>query len=137
MAETLIGEKHLQRILQQLPPALLRKLARTSVGKALTPMVSAAKTKAPRESGLLKKSLGKKIKTYAARNRVVGIAGPRKETVGEYKGKLRRPVRYAHLVEMRHQPFMRPAFDQTKGEMITIMKSELAEGVVREAAKIQ
>jgi HK97 gp10 family phage protein len=137
MAETLIGEKHLQRILQQLTPALQRKLTRQSVSKALSPMVSAAKQKAPRESGLLKKSLGKKIKSYASRNRVVGIAGPRKETVGEYNGKLRRPVRYAHIVEMRHQPFMRPAFDATQSTMISIMKSELAEGVVREAAKIQ
>jgi hypothetical protein len=80
-------------------------------------MSAGAKAAAPKETGLLKLSLGTKVSTYAATNTVVGVVGPRKgfrrPIVRSKRGRLqqkkqaaaadvvlyRDPVKYAHLAE--------------------------------------
>lgn len=117
--------------LEGLGPALgrLEKLRRGARGKILRkalnegtkPVLSSAKGLAPRESGQLRKSLGKKVKVYRESGAAVGLVGPRsgfKRQVTVEKRKVsaviggkrttrrigavvyRNPVRYAHLVEL-------------------------------------
>lgn len=84
-----------------------------------------AKQLVPRETGLLKKSLGRKVKAYPKSGIAVAIVGPRNEAkfrqqVTRTKGRrasrtlIANPVRYAHLVEGGTQlasptPFLAPA----------------------------
>lgn len=92
------------------------------------------RSRAPRETGSLKKSIGQKIKNYRGQKTVTGIIGARSKSYATAAGK-RNPAYYAHLVEFgtaphrtgkrksflrrgkgrhpgsRAQPFMRPAWD--------------------------
>lgn len=143
----LIGDKELERTFKQLGDRVQRRVTRGAVNAATTPIVKAAKQKASasKESGLLKKSLGKKVRTYVEKKTVVGIVGPRKDIVGEYKGKKRWPAKYGHLVERGHiaadgshvppRPFLRPAYDETQGEAVAVMSDKMAAGVIKEASR--
>lgn len=89
--------------------------------KAATPMVKKTKQLAPRRTGALRRSIGKKgttdPRTQSARVRI----GPRRNRRTGMPA-----TRYAHLVEFGHMavdgsfvppyPFMRPAFESTKRE---------------------
>ena len=115
-------EARLERLGKQ---STRNKMMRPAVRAAMSAVSKAAKANVIQESGLLKQSIGVKIKTYKAV--VFGVAGPRTgftEHVirvapsGEKVGVKANPVNYAHLVEFgtAHSPahpFMRPAFDNT------------------------
>ena len=141
----LLGAKDLERTFRTLGDRVQRKITRQAVNAGATPVVKAARAKAAKESGLLRKSLGKKIRTYKQSGTVAAIIGPRTDVEGEYKGEIRKPKFYAHLVEGGHidangnhvpaQPFLRPAFDETQGQALEVIKEKLAEGVVKEAKK--
>ena len=144
---TLLGDKALERKLKSLGERVQRRVLRSAVTASATPVVKAAKAKADasKESGLLKRSLGKKTFTNKKRQSATAIVGPRKNVQGTYRGKLRKPSRYGHLVENPHidsrgnyvpaKPFLNPAMRETEGQALGVMKSKLAEGVVREAMK--
>lgn len=142
---TLIGDKALERKLKALPERVQRRVMRGAINAAATPVVKSAKSKAKKQSGLLKRSLGKKVFTNKKRQSVTAIVGPRKQVKGEYKGQVRKPSRYAHLVEKGYideqgnhvppQPFLNPAMRETEGQALNVMQTKLAEGVVREATK--
>jgi HK97 gp10 family phage protein len=141
----LFGDKELAKVFKTLGDRVQRRVLRGAVNAASTPVSRAAKSKAPKESGLLKKSIGKKVKTYPDRGVVVGIIGPKTSVVGEYKGKKRWPAKYAHLREkgfinavgefVPPEPFLGPAMERTKGQQISIMQEKLAAGVIKEAAR--
>ena len=141
----LFGDKALKRTFEQLGERVQRKVLRAAVTAAATPVSKAAKANAAKESGLLKKSLGRKIVTNKKRQSVTAIVGPRRGVSAQYKGKLRKPSRYAHLVEKGFidqagnfhppQPFLAPAMETTKAQALDAMGSKLAAGVVREAMK--
>jgi HK97 gp10 family phage protein len=141
----LLGARELERTFKTLGDRVQRKVLRKAVNAAGTPVVKAARSKAPSESNTLKKSMGKKIKTYKATGTVAAIIGPRTDVQGEHNGQVRIPKFYAHLVEGGHidangnhvpgQPFLRPAFDETQGQALGVMKEKLADGVAKEAKK--
>lgn len=141
----LFGSKELQRTFDQLGERVQRSVLRSAVSAAATPITRAAKANAARESGLLKRSLAKKIVTNKKRQSVTAIIGPRRSVSGTYKGKLRKPSRYAHLIEKGwidkagrfHAPqsFLRSAYEQTQGQVVSVMQDKLAAGVAKEAAK--
>lgn len=144
-AMTLLGAKELERTFRTLGERVQRKVTRQAVNAAATPVVRAAKAKAPEESGTLKRSLGKKVRTYKQTGTVAAIIGPRTDVEGEHNGQVRKPKFYAHLVEGGHidesgnhvpaEPFLRPAFDETQGQALGVMQDKLAAGVVKEAKK--
>ena len=141
----LIGDKQLEKLFRTLGDRVQRKVTRQAVNAAATPGVKAAKAKVPSESGTLKKSLGKKVKTYKNTGTVAAIIGPRTDVEGEFNGEVRKPKFYAHLVENGHvdengnhvpaQSFLRPAMDETQDQALDVMKDKLAAGVVKEAMK--
>ena len=139
------GAKELDRKLRKLGDKVHRRVSRQAVNAAATPVVRAARSKAPSESGTLRKSLGKKVATFKKTATVAAIVGARKSVTGTHKGKSRKPSRYAHLVEKGHideqgnhvgaKPFLRPALDDTQGQAMDAMAKKLAEGVEREARR--
>src|SRR5690349_2406160 len=102
MGATLQGAKELERALNTLGERIQRKVTRQAVNAALNPVLKAARAEAPEESGLLKESLAKKVKTYVDTQTVVGLVGPDTKTMGEFNGEKRWPAKYAHLVERGH-----------------------------------
>jgi HK97 gp10 family phage protein len=100
--------------------------------------------------GLLKKSLGRKIKKYRGSRVVVGIVGPRTgfkrqigtRTRGPNAGQpvYEDPAKIAHLVELGHggphpappHPFMRPAFDSSQSAAL-----DAAQGAVTAVVESQ
>lgn len=140
------GDKALTRMLRTLPDRMQRKVLRASVSKGGTPIMRRARQLAPQETGLLAKSMGKKVVTHKPSQSVTAIIGPRRDVRGEHNGKPRVPANYAHLVEFGHiapdgshvpaQPFMRPAFDTTQAQALGIVRQGIADGVVKEARRL-
>ena len=129
------GDKEMIRNLEQLPIRVQRKVVRQATSAALTPLNKAAKREAPKDTGTLKKSIGKKVKTYRKDGVVWGAVGPRSGFRVVVDGKARDPRRYAHIVEAR-TGFLRRAFDQTKKKVLDILGKKLGSGIEREAAKL-
>ena len=102
----------------------------------------------PKESGLLRKSIAKKVKTYATSGTVVAVIGPRagfgKVVVVDKKTgrtQYRDPLHYSHLVEFgtkstKAQPFLRPAYDGAKAAALALIESKAREEIAKEAAKL-
>jgi len=137
----LIGDKKLRRKLQQLAGGAQRRIVRPAVSKALTPINRAAKRRCPVETGLLKRSIGKKVKAYKWSGTVWGGVGPR---VGYKKqmpdGSWRNPTKYAHLVELgtvglAARPFLRPALDTNRQKAMGILATEIRRRLEKEARR--
>ncbi len=146
----LFGDKELRRKLEKLGKANNRsrnKVIRQAVSFSMTPVSKAAKTNLRPghgfDTGLLKKSIGKKTKTYKGVT-FIAVVGPRKgfKKEVEVNGTLvtRNPSKYAHLVEFgtRHSrafPFLRPALLENKATVESRLRQRLSHGLVREAKK--
>ncbi len=100
--------------------AMRSRILKLAVGDGMRVILGAAKSAAPQDSGLLRRSLGQKVKGYRDSGIVVGIVGPRtgfKESVTTKRGRTvyRNATKYAHLVElgtkrMQARPFLGPAW---------------------------
>ncbi len=137
---TLQGDKALMRTLDRLPAAMQRRVVRPGVRAALSPINKAAKRKAPKETGLLKKSIGVKMKSFNRTGVIWGAVGVRKGFRKVIDGKPRDPRRYAHLAEFGTETvparsFMRGAFDENKGKAFGILKTKIMLGLAREAKR--
>lgn len=99
---------------------------------------------AMKSTGTLAKSIGRKVKIYRESGVAVGIVGPRqgfRRTVTLKSGRqlVMDPVKYSHLVELgtrrsRAKPFLRTAWESTKGEAENALVSTMRDGIA-EAAK--
>ena len=131
----LIGDKKLRRTLQQLAGGAQRRIVRPAVSKALTPINRAAKRRCPVETGLLKRSIGKKVKAYRYSGVIWGAVGPR---VGYKKqmpdGSWRNPTKYAHLAEDA-KPYLRPALDTNRQKAMGILATEIRRRLEKEARR--
>lgn len=142
---TLVGGKALERKLQKLGDRIHRKVTRQAVNAAANPILKEAKADVEVDSGLLKKALGKKVITADDKQSVTALIGARKQVQGEVNGKIRKPSRYAHLVEKgfideagnHHppQPYLEPALESAGPQALTILQTKMAQGIEREARK--
>lgn len=76
------------------------RAATTVITKAIRPLVST-------ESKTLKKSIGQRVKDRKRDKQTVGIAGARQKFTKDFKGKIRKPSKYSHLVENGRKARMR------------------------------
>lgn len=113
-------------------------------------IVKEMRSRAPKETGSLKKSIGQKVKQYRRNQTVTAIIGARSKRYETVLGK-RNPAYYAHLVELGvkphrlgrrggthpgivRRPFMRPAWDGAAprarqaviDKMVQVFKKEAA-----------
>lgn len=145
---SIIGEKALDDRLVHLKKQSTRnRMLRPAVREAVGVIRKMAKDNVIEETGLLKQSIGTKIKTY--KDVVFGVVGPRtgfKEGVfrvledGRKVAVISDPVRYAHLVEFgtskqKAYPFMRPAYDLGEAEALRKMQSRVTLELDKEAQK--
>lgn len=122
-----LDDSKLQAMLRAIPDALQRRAFRAAVTKASQVINRTAKRLVPVESGLLKKSIGYKIKSFTnSQNGTIGyygVIGPRvdgfKMAVPRTKGRrvvkgrpgtmvMSNPVKYAHLVALGVRPHSVP-----------------------------
>lgn len=152
------------RRLASLKQGVRNRILRKALTAAARPMQQTAKELAPKESGLLRRSITVKVQT-TGKGEVVAKIGPkrglkksvkiRKDRVfrqrgrrtvkvarptGEQLSMLRDPVRYAHLVEkgtvMRQaKPFLQPAFDQNKAQAESTIARIVGEEIEKLARK--
>lgn len=118
------GADRLLKKLDRLKKGVRNKIVRRALMKASTPILKSAKARVPVDSKTLKKSLGRKSKTYKNGNVVVVIGA--RGNVRNPDGK--KPTRYAHLAE-RSQPFIRPAYDENRSAAQGIIQREIASGI--------
>lgn len=161
----LIGAKEAVAVLKGVKPGKARSILRSSLEKAATPVLSAARQNAVRETGLLKKSMGRKSATYAS-GTVVVVVGPRrgfKQTVrlkpswvwrgGTKPYRIRKPkaghltvnrdpVKYAHLVEFgavkkknKAKPFLRSAWSSQRQAASIIFVQSVYAGLQKALSK--
>lgn len=150
----LTGDVELRRLFQQLPGRMLTKYVRRGVSETLTPASRIAKSHAPKRSrsrdgsphprGVLRKSIGKVVRTNRHTKVVFGAVGPRSGFAAVPPGKRRAedPRRYAHLVEngvtalgIPPSPFIRPAHLHVRSTAINTIGNKVREGIAIEAAK--
>ena len=163
---TLTGRRELAELLTELPNRVKRKGLRAAVTAASSPVLRAARAKAPKVSGLLKKAMGKKVKAY--KGAATAIVGARKDVSAAAAGIARKalakgdrrtanltlrkvPANYLHLVEggtrahqvgkrrhpgARSNPFLTLAYHQTKASAEGIAANKLREVVEGEARKL-
>lgn len=135
----LVGDIQLMHKFKTLPQKIQNKHGRRAISKAARLLVKAAKTKCPKKTGQLRKSLGFKPKTY--KTGVYAIVGPRSGFATNVDGKKHDPKKIAHLVEGGHggphaapaHPFLRPAMDQTSASNMALIADEIRKGLAEEA----
>lgn len=109
------GLPELLKSMDGLKPALKNRILRKALKKGSTIILKAARSKVPVDTGILKKSLGVKDKTYPS-GVVIALVGPRMEFSKNKKGQTKRgwkrtkaqevgrakgrdPLNYAHHIE--------------------------------------
>jgi len=160
------GLKELDEALGNLPKATARNVLVRTLKKAAEPMVEEAKRLAPVRTGRLRDSIMSsarvKNKTgnseYAAAMKAglgrdaarAALLAARRANKGKgsfaelFVGPARGGgvIRYAHIVEFGSvdtapQPYMRPAWEATKGKMLDVIKSELGNEIIKAARRVR
>jgi HK97 gp10 family phage protein len=158
----LVGFASTRRLLAELPKRARNKALRAAVTAGGTPIQRAVKASAPRDFGILKQSIAKKVKQY--RGAAVAIVGARKDVSqivrrAMRKGDLRtarratvaRPANYLHLVEggtkahligkthhpgSQAQPFLATSFSSTQSQAQLAAANKMAEVINAEAIEL-
>ena len=138
------GDKQTITLLSELPKRVASKGNKAAVTAAAKPIRPAVKAKAPRQSGLLNKAIGTKVKTYkgGTSTTAVSVIGARRSVQGEYKGKRRVPANYIHLVAdgTRHSKgndFVKEAYRSTKDQAEKAASDKFAEVITKEIGKLK
>ena len=153
----IFGDKALIAALNALPDRVYRKVVRQSMGRAITPMVRAMRKEAKRHQGKTRKkgkhlwkTIGKQTRTYKSRSNILCTAGPGwpagahghllewgHRAVGRAAGKWsRRSGRRLTVSRVRGHPWMTPAYDATKSQVLAIMQRELVQKVEAAATEL-
>lgn len=135
------GMKELDNMLRQMTPELNNRILGAANAESAKPLIKEAKSLVPKKTGTLEKSIGA-IKVSKRKATEIGMVkvGPRRG--GRYRGY------HGHLVEfgtgprkpggwyagfrnprstvMPAHPFMRPAFERTKTQIISTQKQSVA-----------
>lgn len=149
----------LARKLNEFDRRASRKAIRKGVNEATKFVAADAKANVPKRTGLLKKSIGRQVRSYRGGTVVSGIVGPRSGFATTLKnGKKVNPAKYAHLVEFGRravkvkkaliladrfakqvfgeevgavapQPFLRPAWDKNEARAVDELAKALNEAI--------
>lgn len=120
------GVRDIQRTIERLAPELRKAAYKAVISAGARVVLREAKARAPKDTGILKRSLGIKAKVYGSTP--YAVIGPRFGVKGTpritAKGKkiTPHPYFYSRLVEngtarTAAKPFMRPALDASRGKV--------------------
>lgn len=111
-----------------------RKVRRSAMMAASMPVLKNARNLVNFETGLLRKSLGRKVRLYRSGTTIVVIIGPRsgfKQEVQRRSGfTMSNPTRYAHIVEKRFR-WLERAEEQSREQVMSNLKEKLRAGIER------
>ena len=144
----LVGMETLVARLRALPKKVATKGARRAIQAGSKPILDSEKADVPTDTGLLKKSLGRKVASKAGN--AFAVVGPRKG-FGEpgKKGKLKfkarkkgvlniasfkEPTRYAHLAEKK-KSFVISAYEKNRETSVAIVGKVLGDFIEAEAPR--
>lgn len=144
------GLESIIRRLNSLPENLKKSGEKAALRAGGAPIRKAAKrrAKSSKDTGLLLKSIGLNVKTVKGITSV--RVGPRKgfrqivqrtdKRTGKKYEVMSDPSNYGHLVEYgtshsTAKPFIRPAVDETKGEVLAAMAAGLEKHLIRKLGK--
>lgn len=141
------GLKESEEALKELPKASHGNVLRRALRKAVQPFVTAAKERAPRDTGRLAESIRASFRLTKRQQRLERQLGQTPDDVKRISihvgpvGK-RRPSRIGWLTEYgtRHRaptPYMRPAWDATQAHVLSIFRDLLASEIFKEARRIE
>jgi HK97 gp10 family phage protein len=135
-----------RRALKLLGERVAKRVSRKAVTAGSAPIVKATRAGAPQESGLLAKSIGRKIKAFGDTGNAYAIVGARRDVVGEFNGQTRRPANYLHLIELGHinadgsftpgNPFVKRASESTREQAQAAVRAKLESEIKREADRL-
>lgn len=136
---TIVGLKEAVEALKGLPGKIQRKVLRPTLTKATKPVLMAVKRLAPEDTGMLKKSIVRKVVTYQKTGAIVVVIGPSEKIRVEVTRRGRtqpmivNPSKYAHLVEFGTRPHTLAAEDKLArtSEMAEIADLKHVENVHR------
>lgn len=125
------GLQALAKRLEAIDKKVAKKAIKAAINQATKILTKEVKARVPVDTGLLRRSIGRKVKTYRQSGLVIGIVGPRANIVGDDGDK---PSKYGSLVEFGTstspaRPFLRPAFDAAKDRMLAAMRDVLREAI--------
>lgn len=126
---TIQGLEETLQALREIEPKLAKKVLRSAIRKGLKPMLAAAKSNAPVDSGTLRNSL--RIKAGKRRKNTISleIVNGTQEFTGEsYYGSI---LEYGSRKMPGGHPYLRPAFDSTHEETARIIAEEIRNGLER------
>lgn len=100
----------MRQLLKDLPPSVESRVMGDAVQVATKPIVQAARSNAPVDTGALRRSITSVVRRYPRAGKIVGIIGPSKDFFQSGKRLKKtanrqgadRPANYAHLVEFGH-----------------------------------
>jgi HK97 gp10 family phage protein len=144
------GLREMQRTLDRLPRELIKSSESAVLRAGAKPIEKAAKAKVPVGTGLLKKSIGNRVKkvdgsTSARIGPRTGFKGRslgmKKNKAGVASEKFADPNKYSHLVEFGSsrspaQPFIRPAIKAAQSQVMDAMAAGLDKHLTRTAARL-
>lgn len=110
--------------LDNLKRSIRSKILRKAIRVASKGLQQQVKSSAPRLTGALKQSIGTKVVNY--NQALVGIIGPKTKYEKKKGGEIKKPFKYAGLVE-RHRPFLQPSFNAATVQ--SIMATEIENGI--------
>lgn len=130
------GLEELESRLERIGKKVGSKFLRQALSKAATPVVRAAKEKAPSDTGALKQSIGKTTVKGRGKNVASVFVGPKEKNARALalanagRSKPIKGIFYGHLVELGYgrqapQPFLRPALDEKAQAAVTIFGRDL------------
>lgn len=143
------GLKEMEKALFEMKSATAKATVRRAMKKAFQPFVDKAREKVSEDDGVLKDSIASSTRLTKNQRREARGSFDRNATVVMYAGA---GARHAHLVEFgtdvrRHtgtgksvgamppNPFMREAWEETRGRVQGLLRQELADQIERAAAR--
>ncbi len=114
--------------LHALQDALQKKILKKAIRAGTKLVLAAVRGRVPVASGALKKSLTSKVDSAKGSTTVYGIVGPRSKWQKVFKGKVKKPSRYAHFIERGRfaRPFLMPAFQANKQAYLNAVQDVVA-----------
>lgn len=125
------GLREIDALLKELGPAVANRVARSALNRSATPVVQRARELVPVDTGELRKSISKRLRRHrqgsSTQTILIGVEKP--------------VSRRVHFVEFgtRFQPaqsFLRSSLDESVGEVLSIQKEALWQGIQREVRKL-
>jgi HK97 gp10 family phage protein len=139
------GLKETFRAMENVKQGVRNRVLRKASRAGFKPVLAAARSLAPVDTGWQKRSLGVRIHTGRKSGVVSANIGARTKQEATKTDKRGRSVKryatkYTHLIHKgthrsRAQPFLKQAFDQTQGQVVSIMRREIGVGVDAEVKR--